>query len=94
MRVTMENQQPGEHPGLTDERADRSYGFREPDAVVTERRLVALEAAADRASANAIAVRKVLERRDPAFARMLRTELSSIEVARACAAIDAQNGKL
>jgi hypothetical protein len=92
MRVTMENQ-PGEHPGLTDERADLS-GFHEPAAVIIERRLQALEAAADARSAFDIAVRKVLEKSNPRFGQMLRIAIMDVEMARTTAALDAQAGKL
>lgn len=92
MRVTMENQ-PGEHPGLDDQRADLS-GFHEPAAIVTERRLQALEAAADARSAFDIAVRKVLEKSNPRFGQMLRVEIMAVELARSAAASDKQNGRL
>lgn len=93
MKITMENES-GEHPGLTDDRADRSGGFREPAALVTERRLAALEAQANRASAFDAALRATLEKRDPALGTMLRRALTEINMARTTASLDAQNGRL
>jgi hypothetical protein len=87
MRVTQAN------PGLTDERADLS-GFHEPAAVIIERRLRALEAAADARSAFDIAVRQVLEKTDPRFGQLLRVAIMDVEHARVSAALDKREGRL